>query len=190
MKRLIPFVLFLITLIALTGCRAPLAVIDLDAELDQFIHGCIMERNNGHYHEEDNGYANESHEVLGTEASGNQITIYAWILYRQWKEENGNVEDVSGGDIPTAITVEARSDGTYKLIEYWEPRDGSYYQKDLKAKFPRKIRVALGVAAESKNRFNATQQDAEMYFWGDDLQDSFAAEVFPDVSAAVDGNDN
>jgi len=43
----------------------------------------------------------------------------------------------SGVHIPTVITVEQTgSHGHYKLVEYWEPRDGTYYAQDIKEKFP------------------------------------------------------
>ena len=156
-------------LFSLAGCRAPLTAADLDAETDQFIHRCIMERNDGHYHQKADGYANEAHEVLGTVTYEDQITVYAWVLYCQWKEEDGKAVNISGSDIPAAITVEVQKDGTYKLIEYWEPRDGSYYQKDIDAKIPGKFRFVLGTVMQSQTRFYATQQDAERHFFGDEL---------------------
>ena len=182
MKKATALILLLCILFSLAGCRAPLATADLDAELDRFIHRCIMERYGDQHPQAETEYANESHDVLGTDASEGRITVYAWVLYRQWKEENGRATDVSGSDIPTAIMVEEQAGGTYKLIEYWEPRDGSYYSKDIQAKFPGKIRIVLDTVAQSQTRFNATQQDADMHFFGDELndeEDDTDAEVLP-----------
>ena len=41
----------------------------------------------------------------------------------------------SGGDGVGAITLDKNGD-TYMPKSYWVPRDGAYYSKDLKQKFP------------------------------------------------------
>ena len=39
--------------------------------------------------------------------------------------------------IPTVITAKhTGSHGHYELVEYWEPRAGSYFVEDIKEKFP------------------------------------------------------
>ena len=51
--------------------------------------------------------------------------------------ENGEIKLESGAHIPTVITSKRTgSYGHYELVEYWEPRDGSYYAEDIKEKFP------------------------------------------------------
>ena len=41
-----------------------------------------------------------------------------------------------GCNVPTVLTFRVDDDGQYILAEYWEPRDGSYYPEDIKAKYP------------------------------------------------------
>lgn len=58
--------------------------------------------------------------------------------YQLYSTDNplGIVEESGGGWCPTAITFEVRDDGSYKLLEYWESEDGSYYASSIKEKFP------------------------------------------------------
>ena len=54
-----------------------------------------------------------------------------------------------GTSAPVAITfwVNDETDTIESVLEYWMPRDGSYYTKDLKAKFPE-----AGIIKEIKRR--------------------------------------
>ena len=73
-------------------------------------------------------------ETIGKETNSNQTTIYMWVLYEEFSNENGLTIE-TGAHILTAITVE-ENDDRYSLIEYWEPRDGSYYTDSIKEKVP------------------------------------------------------
>lgn len=74
-------------------------------------------------------------EVLAVKNRGGKTTVYSWVYYQEYTMENGQPEAQTGCHIPTVITVETEKDG-YRLIEYWEPRDGSYYVSDIHRKFP------------------------------------------------------
>ena len=131
-----------------------------------------MEHNKDLYlHPVENGYANESHTVLGTECSGNRIIVYTWTLYQEWELRDDELIDVSGGHIPTVFTLEKQADGSWHLIEYWEPRDGEYYAKDIRDKMPEDIQKALWEEESSQNRFNATRTDAMHYYNKDESND-------------------
>lgn len=74
-------------------------------------------------------------KVLGTEKRGAETTLYMWVLYEEYSMQNHELQRETGAHIPTVITVE-RDGGVYKLIEYWEPRDGAYFEPDIREKFP------------------------------------------------------
>jgi len=79
-------------------------------------------------------YASLDWKVLSNKKIGNKTTLYLWVLYQEYSyDEELHLE--SGAHIPTVITVEKR-DGSYHLVEYWEPRDGSLYVDDIRSKFP------------------------------------------------------
>ena len=73
-------------------------------------------------------------EVIGKEKKRNQTTVYMWVLYEEFSNENGLTLE-AGAHVLTAITVEEK-DGSYSLAEYWEPQDGSDYTGSIKEKIP------------------------------------------------------
>lgn len=74
-------------------------------------------------------------KVLGSRKKGGETTVYMLVLYQEYTLEGGKLAEQSGSHIPTAITVK-KENGSYKLVEYWEPRDGTYYPTDIREKFP------------------------------------------------------
>ncbi len=73
-------------------------------------------------------------EVIGKETDSNLTTVYMWVLYEEFSNENGLTVE-TGAHIFTAITVEEKNDN-YSLIEYWEPQDGSHYADSIHEKIP------------------------------------------------------
>ena len=86
-------------------------------------------------------------EVLGTKKRGSVTTIYMWVLYEEYslremglRNEEQSLRNIelyveTASHIPTIMTVKYE-DGGYKLIEYWEPRDGGYLVPGIREKFP------------------------------------------------------
>ncbi len=83
-------------------------------------------------------YPTESHFIYSKKKSGNQITVYLKASYEEYTIDNplGLVEQYGGSWCPCAITFRINEDGSYELLEYWEPEDGSYYASSIKEKFP------------------------------------------------------
>ncbi len=75
----------------------------------------------------------------GAEQDAEKVTVYLLVLHESFRPDSDftqPIEEVEGDYTPTALTFRL-SDGKYLLEEYWEPRDGSYYTDDIKAKFPK-----------------------------------------------------
>ncbi|MBR2876743.1 MAG: hypothetical protein IKC01_06375 [Clostridia bacterium] len=108
----------------------------LDDELSVFLDTQIADH---HYSE---GYTDDNfiavhHKVLDVEKSVNKTTVYMWVLYHEYSCENGSIKLETGTYVPTVITAERTGlHGHYRLVEYWEPHDGSLYVDDIKEKFP------------------------------------------------------
>jgi len=75
-------------------------------------------------------------EVLGKEQHDSTTTLYMWVLYEEYSYYGRELKLERGAHIPTVITVK-KENGQYKLVEYWEAKDGSYYAPSIKEKFPR-----------------------------------------------------
>ena len=74
----------------------------------------------------------------------NQLTLYGNALYLGFSVEDGILHQTEGSNIPVAITFSCEEEG-YKLVEYWQPGDGTDYAPDIRAKFPAEAaKLALG----------------------------------------------
>lgn len=103
--------------------------------LDKAVSRAIIEYN---YSPDEDCYPIETHTTYSTRKNGNLITVFLWVDYRSYSNNNplGIVEMYSGSSYPCAITFEKDDEGNYLLLEYWEPEDGTYYATSIREKFP------------------------------------------------------
>lgn len=123
--------------------------IPVDGPLAVFLDGQIAAHHQSESSKEN--FCCLDYEVLGTEKKGDQVTVYLWVLYREYSDAT-TVE--SGAHVPTVITAELQN-GNYIPVEYWEPRDGSYYAQDIRSKFP----LLLQGRAMDSQRYVKKQSD-------------------------------
>ena len=113
------------------------------------------------------------YDVLLVSESGNETTVYAWVLYEEYSFDGRDVKVETGSHIPTAITFDTSANNndssTYDVIEYWEPRDGSYYADDIRAKFPWSIRGKALDATKSKAKSENCLRAAREYYGVSDV---------------------
>ena len=108
----------------------------IDDELSVFLDMQIAEHHYSEGHTDDN-FITVHHKVLDVDKGLTRTTVYMWVLYHEYSCENGEIKLEAGAHAPTVITAKRTgSHGHYELVEYWTPRDGSYYADDIKEKFP------------------------------------------------------
>lgn len=73
--------------------------------------------------------------IGGTAFRTERVKVYGVALHQTYTYADGKLEEQSGSHIPVVITFRVTDGGQYVLEEYWMPRDGSYYVKDLREKF-------------------------------------------------------
>lgn len=136
----------------------------LDPEMSSFIEEQIMQHHHGRYTSGE--FSCADFQVLGTKQHKENTTVYLWVLYQEYEEENGDIKEVSGAHSPTAITIrQTAPNAQYELVEYWEPRDGSDYVKDVRGKFPWNLRgKALDSQRYIQSQQAACQEKAKEYF--------------------------
>lgn len=128
----------LVISIAMAVCFLTSPRTSLNDELSAFLDLCIKE----HYYSQgdtDGNFTVSSIKVLDVDNSSDETTVYMWVLYGEYSCENGEIKEETGVHVPTVVTVkrsEKHDNNHYELVEYWEPRDGTYYPDDIKAKFP------------------------------------------------------
>lgn len=108
----------------------------IEDALTVFLDTTIASQNSGA--ETGDNFITVDYKILGTEKSGTETTVYLWVLYQEYSYD-GELKEETGSHIPTVITADKKGDAdgdSYELIEYWIPRDGSYYADDIKDKFP------------------------------------------------------
>lgn len=118
-------------------------VISQNATLEEAITDAILNRDNSS--DLDGLIQVESHRILATESGMladsdkiDTIIVYALVLHEKYFPYvySDGLRSESGSHIPTALTFSVNEEGMYTLLEYWIPRDGSYYKGDIEEKFP------------------------------------------------------
>lgn len=129
-------VVAIIASVAVAVCFLTNPRTSLDDELSLFLDMQIAEHHYSEGHTDDN-FITVHHKVLDVDKGLTKTTVYMWVLYHEYSYENGEIKLETGAHTPTVITAERTGlHGHYELVEYWTPRDGSYYAPDIKDKFP------------------------------------------------------
>jgi beta-lactamase regulating signal transducer with metallopeptidase domain len=165
---------FWIILIAVIACVVlavclmtdPFSNKSLSGKLGLSMDMAVAEHNHGS--KTDGHFAAVDYDVLRISRSIGRTTVYAWIMYEEYSFDGTDIKEESGSHIPTVITFDTSSEdsdkSTYDVIEYWEPRDGSYYSDDIKAKFPLSIRAkAFDVSGADRQHENCLRAAREYF---------------------------
>ena len=165
---------FWIILIAVIACIVlavclmtdPFSNKSLSGKLGLSMDMAVAEHNHGS--KTDGHFAAVDYDVLRISRSIGRTTVYAWIMYEEYSFDGTDVKEESGSHIPTVITFDTSSEdsdkSTYDVIEYWEPRDGSYYSDDIRAKFPLFIRAkAFDVSGADRQHENCLRAAREYF---------------------------
>ncbi len=67
-----------------------------------------------------------------------QVIVYGLALHQAYSFTDTGLYEAQGSHIPVVMTFEEEN-GVYTLLEYWQPRDGSYYAQDIREKFPDEV---------------------------------------------------
>lgn len=111
----------------------------VDMSLNAWIHQTILE-----YGKKELGENNliESHYVL-SRVDEEEVSTFYMVVYCEAIEADKTAEDgynvKSGFVLPVALRVSGIKYGPRKVEEFWTPRDGEFYEQDVKAKFPKKV---------------------------------------------------
>ncbi|MBE6541168.1 MAG: M56 family metallopeptidase [Ruminococcaceae bacterium] len=65
-----------------------------------------------------------------------EVTVYLIVYHTKYAVNEGQIEEVEGDFVPTAITFTIDKNGEYTLKNYWTPRNDSNYESDIRTVFP------------------------------------------------------
>ncbi|MGI6607448.1 MAG: hypothetical protein ACOX1F_00505 [Erysipelotrichaceae bacterium] len=92
--------------------------------------------------------------------------VYAWVLEEKYYLENGEIQKDSGSSIPYKFVVK-ESSGNFTILNAIIPRDGNYYEDDIKSLFPRTVRKNMEkvqVDGTIEKLILDIQQQLKLYF--------------------------
>lgn len=146
----------------LAGVCFATAPAHMDAGMQSCIDEAILEYNYSASQSPER-FCTQNWIALGSESRGACTTVYTWVYYGEY-ECDGKLELRRASHVATAITVERTEEG-YELVEYWEPRDGSYLFSDIRAKFPLRLWfAAMDSQAYVSRQSRACESQARDYY--------------------------
>lgn len=110
--------------------------IDIDPDkIENAIQDCILSMNNNspRYDNEKQFMAMEI--FLIEEKTEKNLNVYAWILEESYYKQGEELLVSTGSSIPYKFEI-SKEDNNYEVSNYRIPRDGSYYNEDMKDMFP------------------------------------------------------
>ena len=105
--------------------------------------------------------------VLKIKRSGDTATVYATVCWGGYSYNGVDVTEECGAYVSTAVTFDiSDADGAavYPVLEYWEPRDGGYYAKDIRAKFPFSVRKQVFDRTDADRQIENCNKAALEYY--------------------------
>ena len=185
---------FWIILIAVIACIVlavclmtdPFSNKSLSGKLGISMDMAVAEHNHGS--ETDGHFVAIDYDVLRVSKSLGRTTVYAWVMYEEYSFDGTDVKEESGSHIPTVITFDTSSEdsdkSTYDVIEYWEPRDGSYFSEDIRAKFPLGIRSkAFDVSNAERQHENCLKAAREYFGVGQSVAENGSGKFYLTIGA-------
>ena len=145
------------------------APIDLEPKrIELSISNYLVEKSDNDYekHEDEKNFVSMKIYLIEAEENCSIFNIYAWVLQEKYYLENDDVKQDSGSSIPYMFIIE-KMDDEYIVRDSRIPRDGSYYEDDMKNIFPKDVRNNM-----KQNEIDGTieqlqldiQQQVELYF--------------------------
>ncbi len=113
--------------------------INLDVEnMEKCIREYLVkeEEKNKHYNNEKSFVAMRTYFI--DEKSEEKYYVYAWILQEAYYEKDGKIEKDTAYSIPHKFEL-TKEDDNYIVTDYTIPRDGEYYERDIKNIFPKSV---------------------------------------------------
>lgn len=91
------------------------------------------------YHDSEKTFVSMRVYLLEEEKREKLYYIYAWVMDGKYYLEDNQLKQDSGSSMPYKFKVE-KVDDIYVVTDSRTPRDGSYYEEDMKNIFPRKVK--------------------------------------------------
>lgn len=98
-----------------------------------------------------------------TKSDNSNVNEYIFAACQEYYPEDGVLKKGTGCSMPIAIYIENQK-GTYKIIDYKLPRNGSMYSYDVEHIFPKKTHEQIFHTGVDSSLWNEAEQEALDYY--------------------------
>ncbi len=165
---------FWILLIALLACIVlavclmtdPFSDTNLSEKLGVSVEKAVKEHFRNH--ETEGHFVTVDADVLRVSKSASRTTVYAVVMYEEYSFDGTDIKEGTAAHVPTVITFDTSSDDNgqeaFAVMEYWEPREGSYFTEDVRLKFPPDIQERAFDNSGAKRQHEKCLKAAREYY--------------------------
>ena len=120
-------------------------IIDLKQEkIEITLNDYLVSKGDSEYKNYENEKSFVSTRIYSIEEKNNNLiyNVYAWVLQEKYYIDNNEIIKDSSSLIPYMFIVE-KTDNKFSIIDLKIPRDGTYYEYDMKKIFPTKVKKEM-----------------------------------------------
>lgn len=137
-----------------------------ETEIYQAIKEYLVEKGNSESLNGEKTFVSMRVYLLEEKVKDEKYFIYAWVNDAKYYLEDNEIKKDSASSIPYKFVVEKNNDELY-VSDSRTPRDGSYYEDDMKNIFPRSVRndmESIYSDGTSKKLELELEEQAKLYF--------------------------
>lgn len=137
-----------------------------ETEIYQAIKEYLVEKGNSESINGEKPFVSMRVYLLEEKVKDEKYFIYAWVNDAKYYLENNELKKDTASSIPYKFVVEKNNDELY-VSDSRTPRDGSYYEDDMKNIFPRSVRndmESIYSDGTSKKLELELEEQAKLYF--------------------------
>lgn len=137
-----------------------------ETEIYQAIKEYLVEKGNSESLNGEKTFVSMRVYLLEEKVKDEKYFIYAWVNDAKYYLEDNELKKDSASSIPYKFVVEKNNDELY-VSDSRTPRDGSYYEEDMKNIFPRSVRndmESIYSDGTSKKLELELEEQAKLYF--------------------------
>ncbi|MBZ9685453.1 M56 family metallopeptidase [Clostridium estertheticum] len=108
--------------------KLPYSKANVSGNIEKLVYDAAVKQ----YCRHQDGFTVVAPTIFGSYEEGNKLKVFVFVLSTKFSFIDKTLSEVSGSDIPAAITYTKNANGSYTLDEYVESMDGSYYSKSIK----------------------------------------------------------
>jgi len=112
--------------------REEIKLPDFKANVSDPIEQLVYDTAIKQYSQPSEGFTVVAPTIFGSYEEKNKLKVFVTVFSSRYRLYDKTTSEVGGSVVPAAITYTKNEDGSFKLDEYLEAMDGSYFSKSIK----------------------------------------------------------